>query len=396
MSKIVFVEDIFVAFYQLVARGSLEIQYQDMSPSLSFYDKLTSSQQLTSNQGSYLLKILEKYKNLSLLAGYDYKQDLENAHWKLPFRTLDLSKKIYIEKNDKGGLEICLKFPYQLKSEFDKEIDINLPGSNRVSHWDQENKVRRLSFYDFNLVTLFDFACSHGFEIDETFMCALADIEEIWQTEDNIRPTYTINDNNIQLINVNNSAKEFFNDNCSGILDKDIFLLKNMGILYTGKGHSIVERIAASPNNTFWIKNNSDFLNLYRAVGGKVAIILDRSAELLNWIQNFVTDAETLGISRDEIRICFRDNKDVKSGLNEWIRLAGVGGKINGGNIYIFEHKPAKWLFKDNLDVKIVVTNNLYPHTNQTTKDWLDSHPCVIFLGDIKPSEQRGKKIVHL
>ena len=52
--------------------------------------------------------------------------------------------------------------------------------------------------------------------------------------------------------------------------------------------------------------------------------------------------------------------------------------------------------FKDKEDITIIATNNLYPHTSQVTKDWLDSHPCVIYLGDIKPSEQKGKKIVEL
>lgn len=396
MSKIFYIEDIFIDFVQRVQMGGFDVQFQDISPINSFYDKVSSGQQLTSNQGSYLLKILDKYKKLSALAGFDYEDTLSNSHWKLPFRTLDLSKRIYIEKNEKGKLEICLKFPYQLKTEFEKEIDVNLPGSGRVSHWDSENKVRRLSFYDFNLINLFEFASRHNFEIDESFMCAMADVEEIWQHEEDIKPYYNIVNNYIELSNENHSVTEFFDSNSTGDINSDLFLLKSMGLMYVGKGQSTVERIASSPNNTFWIKNNHQFLDLYKSVGGKVVIILDRTAKLLNWIQDFVRDAEQFGIPREEIKVCFRDSKDSDTGLNEWVKLAGVGGKVENGSIFIFEHRPAKWLFKENLDVKIVVTNNLYPHTNQITKDWLDSHPCVVYLGDIKPSEQKGKNIVEL
>ncbi len=396
MSKISYIEDIFIEFARVAETGVLGVQFQDLSPINSFYDKVSSGQQLTSNQGSYLLKILEKYKKISAMAGFDYEDRLSNSHWKLSFRTLDLSKKIFVEKNDKGKLEICLKFPYQLKSEFEKEIDLNLPGSGRVSYWDQENKVRRLSFYDFNLINLYEFSCKHNFEIDESFMCAMADVEEIWQNEENIKPTYSTVNNFIELSNENHSVREFFDSRSSGEINNDLFLLKSMGLLYVGKGQSTIERIAASPNNTFWIKNNQQFLDLYKAVGGKVVIILDRTAKLLNWIQDFVRDAEQTGISRDEIKVCFRDSKESDTGLNQWVKLAGVGGKVENGSIFIFEHKPAKWLFKENLDVKIIVTNNLYPHTNQITRDWLESHPCVIYLGDIKPSEQKGKNIVEL
>jgi hypothetical protein len=123
---------------------------------------------------------------------------------------------------------------------------------------------------------------------------------------------------------------------------------------------------------------------------------LDRTADALSWLQQFVADADLHNISRDDIKVCFRENKDSKSGLNDWIRLAGVGGKVESGKILIFESKPAKWLFKDVNDVKMLVTNNLYPPSYSMTRDFFNSHPCVIYLGDIKPSEQKGQKIVEL
>jgi hypothetical protein len=135
---------------------------------------------------------------------------------------------------------------------------------------------------------------------------------------------------------------------------------------------------------------------LHKQIDGKICVILDRTSNTLDWLKNFVSCADESGISRQEIKVCFRENKDSTTGLNDWIKSAGVGGKVESGKILIFEFKPAKWLFKEQQDVKILVTNNLYPSTNQITKDWLNSHPCVIYLGDIKPSEQRGQKIVEL
>jgi hypothetical protein len=30
------------------------------------------------------------------------------------------------------------------------------------------------------------------------------------------------------------------------------------------------------------------------------------------------------------------------------------------------------------------------------TQQWMEHHPCVIYVGDIKPSQKRNNKIVHL
>ena len=114
------------------------------------------------------------------------------------------------------------------------------------------------------------------------------------------------------------------------------------------------------------------------------------------WLQNFVADADKNGVSREEIKVCFRDAKEVDSGLNEWIRAAEVGGRVETGKILIFESKPAKWLFKFDNDVTMLVTNNIFPPTNIMARDWFSCHPCVIYLGDTKPTETKGQKIVEL
>ncbi len=396
MSNIVYFEEIFLKFYNHDMMHDIGIQYQDQSPMASFYSKLSNGQALTQNQANYVVKILEKYKNLSKLTGYDYSGDIVDAQWKTPFRVLDLGKRLYVEKREDGRIEICLKFPYQLKQEFDNEINVNLPGSHRVSHWDHEDKVRRLDFYQFNLMAIYEFAVKHTFEIDESFMCALADVEEIWQTEEKIRPTCYIENNLVVWRNTTKATEEWLADCLYYDVNNNLMLAKSMGFVLEGTPNTLIEKIAATPNNTFWIKSNQDLFNIYQSITGKMAVILDRTSDTLSWLKNFVVSAETAGIDRNDIRVCFREGKDSNTGLNEWIKLAGVGGKVEDGKIFIFEHKPAKWLFKDSQDVKLIVTNNLYPHTSQVTKDWLESHPCVIYLGDIKPSEERGKKIVEL
>ena len=374
----------------------ITVQHQDYSPIESFHSKIADGGQLTQNQANYILKLLEKYKNISAAAGLDYRDQLQDLKWRHPFRILDLTKKIYVEKSETGKLEICLKFPYQLKKEFDEEININNPGSNKVSHWDQEDKVRRLDFYEFNLISLYEFAVKHNFDIDDTFMSVMADVEEIWQNADDVTPYCEITNAGVQLKNASEEVEQWWNNAYSESLTGDLLLAKSMGFPLRKPPENLVEKLAASTENAFWVKSNQDLFAIGSLLKGKICIILDRTTNTLQWLQTFIADADKSGILREEIKVCFRDNKESKTGINEWIKIAGVGGKVEQGRILIFESKPAKWLFKDEQDVKLLVTNNIYPPTNTLAKEWFSSHPCVIYLGETKPTEQRGQKIVEL
>jgi hypothetical protein len=332
---------------------------------------------------------------VSAVAGLDYQKNLATIQWQHPFRILDLSKSIYVERTESGQIEICLKFPFQLKTEFDTEIS---SGSllGKSSRWDPEEKIRRLNVYDFNLISLYEFAIKHNFEIDESFMSVLADVEEIWQNADDVLPYSTAVNNSVFLNNATTDAEEFWNNKAIGSYHNNLLLAKSMGYRLRKIPENLVEKIAVATENSFWVKDADQFFSIYKEISGRVCVILDRTSNTLQWLQSFVASADKNLVSREEIKVCFRDSKDNTTGLNDWIKLAGVGGKVETGRILIFESKPAKWLFKDPQDVTILVTNNLYPPTNTMAKDWFQSHPCVIYLGDIRPSEQRGQKIVEL
>ena len=389
-----FAEDIFTEFYHWVSQQKISIQGQDFSPISSFHEKIINGSELTKNQANFLIKLLEKYKTMSAMAGFDYRPRLQDIKWRRGFRVLDLSKRIYVELRE-NKLEICLKFPYQLKKEFEDEI-----ASRDALHihglWDPDTKVRRLDFYYYNLIALYEFACKHNFEIDDSFMIALGDVEEIWQNQDDILPSCDLCADWVTLFNASEGTQDWWRDNKTDCYDSDLLLAKSMGYPYAGKPHTAIEKIAASQENSFWMKTNQEFFQLAKSFSGKICVLLDRSSATLPWLQSFVADAETSGVSREEIKVCFRDNKDATTGLNDWIKIAGVGGKVETGRILIFESKPAKWLFKTDNDVTLVVTNNIFPPTNTMARDWFMCHPCVIYLGDTRPTETKGQKIVEL
>ena len=72
-----------------------------------------------------LINLMEKYKTIAAGAGLDYGSKLADLKWQRPFRVLDLSKTIYVELRE-NKLEICLKFPYQLKKSNKQILKIGL------------------------------------------------------------------------------------------------------------------------------------------------------------------------------------------------------------------------------------------------------------------------------
>jgi hypothetical protein len=390
-----YIEDAFIQFYNLAMIDEWPMQIQDMTAAGSFYSVIVQGKELTQNQANFILKLMAKYQAVALRSSLDYQELLKTPEWKHPFRVLDLSKKIFVEKDSDGTVWACAKFPYQLKKEFDTEFEEQKSPVNKAI-WDSERKLRKIYIYEANLVQLYEFAQRHNFEIDDTFMIALADVEEIWQNQDDILPSSELTADWVTLFNSSEETQAWWNQHQTNQYESNLLLAKSMGYPYRGKPHTLVEKIAASPSNSFWIKTNSNLFQLYKSINGKVAVVLDRTANTLEWLQSFIDDADNAGILRSDIRVCFREHKDQNTGLNDWIKTNDVGGKVEDGKILIFEFKPAKWLFKEQECVTMLVSNNLYPSTNQITKDWFNTHPLVVYLGDIKPSEQKGQTIVEL
>lgn len=395
MLKSRYVEDIFVDFVDLCDHRKITLSGQDWSAVQSFSHIIHNSSQLTKNQANFIIKILQKYKIFAKAAGLDYTDDLSSPQWKNSFRILDLSKKLSVTKDEEGVLWITMKFPYLLKETLEKEISPVVKEYNH-SIWDAENKVRKIKFYNFNAVEIFEFAQKHNFEIDDNFMIALAEVEEIWENFEKIAPGCDTCLGEVVLYNSNEDATQFFEDHRTKNLESDLLLAKSMGYFLRKKPENLVEKIAASNHTQFHLKNLEDFFSIYKSVGGTVAVVTNKGNDSESWVKEFCQISKKFDVSPEEIRVCYRLDKTEDDGFNQWVKDSGYGGKVEGAKILIFQNKPPKWLFSDSINVKIILTNSLYPIPSSITQTWMDSHSCVCFVGNIKAAGSRDKKIVEL
>jgi hypothetical protein len=397
MTSYHYTEDIFIEFYRLMIQHGFALAGQDHSAAYNFQNLLTSGSQLTQSQAGLIVKILKKYKTIAQKYNFDYSDQIDDPVWKKEFRILDLTKKVFVEKDENGELMVFLKFPFSMKELFDREFSTEKEHFKH-SRWNQERKLRQINFTDINVVALYEFVKKHQFEIDDSFLDAVESVENIWSNQENFIPHSVIFEQRIVLMNSNEYADAYFEEHSTGNISHDMLLAKEMcfPLKISKKPEKIVEKIASNKNNIFWIDTNEKFFDLYKQVDEKICIVLDRASYKDKWLETFVEDSKKCGVSKSDIRVCFRDNKDQDRGLNQWIKDNDLGGPVEGGKIFIFEHKPAKWLFKDNIDVKIIVTNNLYISSNTFINEWMTSHPCVVYLGEIKPTLTKVKTFAIL
>jgi hypothetical protein len=390
-----YVEDLFVEVFNTID----PIYFgNDYSAAQSFYINILNNTPLTANQAGFLLKILRKQQLAISASGITVGNLLENPVWKNPFRVIDLTRRAFVVE-EHGKLSIGLKFPFSLKEIFEKEVRPISDKSNS-SVWDHDSKTRFLDFYSYNLITIHNFLIEHKFEIDQSFYDALSIVEEVWNQQENILPAAIINNSRVELINAAEDSLNYWKNNQTGDLDKDMLLAKSMGfkLKLDHPPKNNLEKICISEETFFWFKNADDFFKIYKNTGGVIAVILDRSTkDRIKWISEFVASAEAANVDRNEIKVCFRDSKESSSdNINAWIKENNLGGSVENGKILIFQQKPAKWLFKNNIDVKMIVTNSYTPPMDTLTKSWISSHSCVCCISDIKPTTHKAQKFVNL
>jgi hypothetical protein len=342
-----------------------------------------------------MLKLLEKYKIHVITPDFDYQQELSSPQWKQAFRILDDTKKIYVEIDSSGKKWICLKHPFVLKEKFNKEVLRNV---HDHATWDPENKVRKFSIYSINLVLLQKFISDNGFVVDDTFLDYAAVVEEIWQQSADFLPHCISSNDTILLKNANDTAQLFFDQNKTNNTYENLLLAKNLGykLELSRKSKNLIEAIAVENATQFWLKDIEQFFTIYKMITGIVCVIIDDNADSKVWIEKFINTANSNGVSSDEMRVCFRARNDEDPEFNNWIKNNNLGGPINTARLLIFKNKPPKWLFKDKIDVKIIIVNKPFPPSSLTTQAWISNHSCVIYLDKLRPSITKEKNIVEL
>lgn len=394
MQDFFYIEDVLKELCRLNAMHNFVAVHSEYKTLMSFNSIVDQNHQLTQSQGNLLIKLLSKYQDKVKQFNFEYQHLLVDPQWRNEFRILDTTRKIFVRVEKDTEILICCKFPYQLKEEFDLEF-FSQKTSNYMNHWDPDEKIRKIPLDEINIIQLYDWGKRQSFNFEENFLNLLHAVENIWENEEKISPYSEVYENSVVLFNSTSDADNFFSEKSLGILEHDLLLAKSMNFLvkFPKKPKNIIEKICSSKQNIFWLKDIEKFFETAEKIQGKICVLIDRASERDTWLKNFVKISEKFPSERQNMKVCFRDDKETKGNFNQWIKDMGLGGAVGDAKYLIFENKPAKWLFRDKVDVKIIVTNNLYINSNPWVNDWMAGHPCVIYLSDVKPTLKKVQTI---
>jgi len=368
-----YVEDACQDFYALILKRKINIDSKDRAPVKNFANLISNQKPLTKRQGKFVLVLLKKYQHLAQAHDVDLNQILKEPAWKIPFREIDYSKRVWVEQEESGAW-ICLQFPFQLKDELDHTV-----GSSFLSDvFDKDRKVRMLLATEYNILAIDSFVQKHAFEKHSSYDALVSFVEEVQNNAENIVPHCVIENNCVKLKNVDAEVVEYFNKTRTNNLNADLLHAKNMGIPYGGSAEDIVQQVCTQRSDLVWLKRLDDFFKIAKQAAGTVVFLKDRTLDKKDWASDFLYTANRAGVHASDILIGFRGC----IGFNNYIKSQGVTGKVDGQKYLVFEHKPPKWLFKENVDVTIVGTDVCYISNNRLLNNWLHSHPCVFYINE--------------
>lgn len=392
LEQLIYIEDAYTLLTDKCFRNAISYQPQDHKPLLSFHTIISNGDQLTEPQGRFVLILLNKYKKqLENITGSTL--DLDKLIWKNEFRIIDRSKTLMIGKNDNGYPYAFVKFPYILKDSFDEEF-------NGEYRFGPVSKCREVPLLSVNPLALLDWCNKNDFTIDSQFIDYVENVEEVWANEQSIVPYSIIKDNDVKLVNAIKTSEEYFLKNKNHNIDQDVFLARQLGFPLLSDNNDPLYTICSNiEHSNFWTNDMSVLADILAKLDlDKVVIVLDRQSNVQSFIEELIDNLKKQCYNIDNIRVCFRGANDNIEGkeFNKWIKMKGIGGKIESGKLFIFKHTVAKWAKNLDFSPQLMVSNCIYEPTNISTRNFLKSCHATITVSDTVPAMRKENKIVKL
>lgn len=371
-----YVEEAFCDFYGLVANLYIIIEKKDRAPIKNFARLIYANKQLTQKQGNFILALLKKYHLTSSELGVNYSDILANPEWEREFRVVDESRSVWVETDDNDAVWICLRFPYQFKTELDKIVVKKTWFYSDI--FDKERSTRMLLAAETDVEAVDNFVKKHKFELDSTYIDLIKFVKKTVNDAEDIVPYFKKTNNGIELVNCSQRALDAFTRRSVGVQATDMLIAKSLGLTLRDSGSETIDNICRENADLFWIQSFEHFLAVTEKANGPVAFVKDRILDKQAWTETFLAAIDKLEIPRDSILLGFRGDNE----FNEFIKEAGITGKVSNQKYFIFEHKPPKWLFTASKEFIIIGTDVMYICNNKLLQHWLYSHPCAVYVND--------------
>lgn len=366
---------------------------RDKSVLFSFAAQLRKNLAFTERQANLALKILDRNRE-SYVSVDGFARLIDTPLYKNTFRIVDTTKKISIVRVNDSDF-ISVKFP------FNNRINNSLNFINKKVY-DRNLKTFLIQLNEQNITKLVEFG-KNEFEIDDKLIACYNTIKNIKENPNNYLPCLDYVDS-LEIKNVSQSVKKYFDSNRNGNLLHDVFLSKLMGLYLTESCMTQIKNLNIDPiskavvldkTRRFAVKNynNIDISNALANLGHWPVMIImtddNNSSEVLSqWTHSL----RSVGVENQQISVLFRSQTD--KSFNDFVKNNTLNNLVTEDTKAVFiKYKTPKVLYRINFQPKIVIsTSTFYVHfTNQRT---IDYHPLVMYYTN--QNTPTGSKIAKL
>ena len=361
---------------------------RDRSILFSMASQLKKPLALTEKQGLLALKILEENKILYQRIE-EFNSLLSNPIYKYTFRNIDSTRRIFIINES----FIAVKFPFD--NSLNKLLD-KIPGRK---NYDIVARAHIYRLNEMNIQSILNTFKDRNFEVDSKLVQWHEEIEAIKSSPISHVPCAYINDS-VDIANCNSYIEEYYNNNKSGNLAKDLFLAKSMGLFFTTDILNIIQSLSLSDLSKRYLSNShhsvsvggilkQDLCMMFQELNSYPILVLadDDEKQFTSWIIAFCQ----YGVDPSEISVLFRSDKNIA--FNDYIKDQKLNNLVDNNTKVVFiKNKMPKILYKLNFTPKLVISSSSF-YVHYTSQKLVDSHPAVMYYNE---KQHIGKKIAQL
>jgi hypothetical protein len=350
---------------------------------------------LTEKQGTLVLKILKKNKDVLRTAVPTIDQDLDQPKWKTPFRILPKYKKISIERLPESTVSsIVIEFPY------DEELVESFRRRNQEVHeihkgaWDVSIKKWAFLLTERNIEWLGSVLLPRNFHAEQDFLDLYSQVSQVTREVEKYIPMLTCTNSRFALLNVHknvpqpeatNLAEVLFwardygittwDDNIEARINKEL-LSTTKAILYSTKKHLWFD------STKYPVEAFKDLLTY----GGPAMIVVPGGSELQE-VRKWVNFALSTGIDYQQISVMFRLPNE-QADFNQYVKEANLNNPIDENTRLVFvSTKITKPLIKSGVRFNTVINLGYYNYMHFSMSTVVDNAQNLVYYSMKEPTK---------
>ena len=385
------IEDLIVA---IAFTHTIKTNQWDTNLVYSFADQIGRGIGFTEKQGTVALRIIKTYSTqLSTTLNLDIQNILKNPTYRYPFRQINNTKKISVQKDPVFGQVIKVEFPYN-------ETYVNTIRKNRdrleYAQWNPEEKAWIFALTESSIQILSDLFGKEHFEFDEEFQIYQEQANVIQEHMEEFVPMLVLEDGNPVFKNIPKNLPKLETTN----IMQALFEARRKGV--TAWSDEIFDKfdsigvtpvlktfLNSDPGENFHIDSKNEpisCLSPFIVHMGPTLFIIPGGDEF-NKLQAAYNFLKSDGFENKDMSVMFRTDSKIDQKFNNFVKENELNSPIGENTKIVFiSSKMPKPVLKSNIKFHSVI-NMGYDAVHYSIRDFMKNHENLIVYSE-KPSQK--------